>query len=529
MTTRGQGRATWSERLVRRASGALEKRVSRRSFISRTTMLGSAVAAGGTTVITRPVSAYAAILACPGGSLCNDGYTEFCCVINGGRNACPSGTVPAGWWRADFTYFCGGGPRYYIDCNTWGAASCGCALGDCNRRKVYCNRFRYGQCHQEIPGTGTIACRMVLCEPPYVVPGLGCSPSGAVDNSTAGHITDCLIPSAKPPPPAPPPPPARVLPSAASVVSPAAGLLSAFVRASDSTVRYRDFDGTTWGPWQNLGGGHTSSIIAVVRDNDTWVFSRGNAHELQYKKRTGVGGSWSAWHSLGGQLTADPGVVLHKNTLWVFQRSSNHRLYYRVLLQSGWAGWFALGGDVWSDPMPVSHSSGLYVFYKARDGSLRYRRRQSGWGPTKTLRGVLASDPAPVAAGGALYVFYRGTDKALWYRRSNGSAWSPEIRLGGQALTSDPIAVNHGGAVWVFARAGNSRTLIHRRFQNGSWSGWGSLQGLLTADPAVTSAGDLFAFYRAADAQIRWRRYDGSSWTGWTSLGGLVLPVRAWD
>ena len=62
---RGRRGERWSDRIVRRTSDAIDRRVSRRSFIARTTMLGSAVAATGTTVLTRPVSSYAAILACP--------------------------------------------------------------------------------------------------------------------------------------------------------------------------------------------------------------------------------------------------------------------------------------------------------------------------------------------------------------------------------------------------------------------------------------------------------------------------------
>ena len=32
--------------------------------------------------------------------LCTDGYTEFCCTINNGINACPPGSFAGGWWRA---------------------------------------------------------------------------------------------------------------------------------------------------------------------------------------------------------------------------------------------------------------------------------------------------------------------------------------------------------------------------------------------------------------------------------------------
>ena len=87
-------------------------------------------------------------------------------MINNGYNACPPGSIPSGWWRADNSAFCGGGTRYIVDCNDFGGGGpCRCAI-DCNTRKVYCNVFRYGQCNQQVGGTGVIACRVVTCTPP---------------------------------------------------------------------------------------------------------------------------------------------------------------------------------------------------------------------------------------------------------------------------------------------------------------------------------------------------------------------------
>ena len=122
-----------------------------------------------------------------------------------GHNVCPPGTVAGGWWKADGSRYCGG-PRYYIDCNAtcrcgggricpdncsnapWG---CGCAKGDCNNRKAGCTAFRYGQCNQQVPTVGRIACRVVSCDAAVLVAG-NCAPTVAVDNSTANHNKPCL-------------------------------------------------------------------------------------------------------------------------------------------------------------------------------------------------------------------------------------------------------------------------------------------------------------------------------------------------
>ena len=117
-------------------------------------------------------------------------------------NACPPDSFWGGWWRADYSSFCNG-TRYYIDCMQYccgpatgyqnfcaGCQECRCAKG-CDTRHIYCNYFRYGQCHTEIVATGPIACRVVTCVPPYAVDP-ACSTATLVDNSTAEHTSPCI-------------------------------------------------------------------------------------------------------------------------------------------------------------------------------------------------------------------------------------------------------------------------------------------------------------------------------------------------
>jgi hypothetical protein len=200
-----------TSRLVERVSGFLARKTGRRGFLARSAVVGSAIAANPVTYALRPTSAYAAICNCSGsacdcGQLCCDGYTEFCCTLNG-ANKCPPGTLLGGWWKVDGSGFCGGGPRYYMDCNApcnacgcgasgvcSGACSgtgCGCAMGDCNNRKAGCTLFRYGQCNQHVGCIGPIVCRVVTCVPPWALDGT-CTTTVRVDGATAGHDRACL-------------------------------------------------------------------------------------------------------------------------------------------------------------------------------------------------------------------------------------------------------------------------------------------------------------------------------------------------
>jgi len=251
--------------MVRRASGLLARKSSRRGFLMGSAMAGSAVAVAGVDFALRPGSAYAQVTGCPPGSYCSDGYTEFCCSLTGGLNVCPSDSFAGGWWRADFSSFCNG-TRYYIDCMQYcfgpdigggfcaGTQECRCANG-CDTRRVYCNYFRYGQCHQEIAQTGPIACRVVSCVPPYTVAEYACSTAAAVDNSTAEHFGNC--------PPAPPPPPQATRRKARNVIQVMLyDTLNVFYIGDDGALLQKVF---APGPGADNNGWRTTAITAAGR------------------------------------------------------------------------------------------------------------------------------------------------------------------------------------------------------------------------------------------------------------------------
>ena len=169
---------TFSERLAGAAGRLLQRRVSRRRALSRVAVAGAALAVAPVRYLVRPGAAWAVIGPgdCSSG-LCLDGYTAFCCEIQHGHNTCPNGTYVAGWWKC--TSYNGSGlcsaqgVRYYIDCNripgTQFPGGCQCALGDCGRRRIDCNHFRYGQCNTQVKGTTEVVSRLMICQSPATV------------------------------------------------------------------------------------------------------------------------------------------------------------------------------------------------------------------------------------------------------------------------------------------------------------------------------------------------------------------------
>jgi hypothetical protein len=198
--------STLSERVVSRLSARMgASKSSRRSFLTKTAVVGAAIASNPLRYVMQPGTAYAQV--CGPDADCASGWTVFCCSVNNGSNTCPTGTIAAGWWKADGSNFCGGGPRYIIDCNGLcgdcgcgrsgicapGCYNCDCRCGteSCDQRRHCCNEFRYGQCHQELACVGPVVCRVATCMPPWQWDP-SCTTTSATANSTAFHTAPCL-------------------------------------------------------------------------------------------------------------------------------------------------------------------------------------------------------------------------------------------------------------------------------------------------------------------------------------------------
>jgi hypothetical protein len=197
--------------LSNRAAEALGTGVSRRGLLARSAMAATAFSVAPVRTLVRPDPAYAQVCGCSGsscncGSLCCDGYTEFCCTITG-ANSCPPGAVLGGWWKVEGHSRCGGSARYYMDCHrtcgscgcgssglcTGGCSNttCGCANGSCGNRKAGCTRFRYGNCASNHACLGPIVCRVVTCRAPWTLDAT-CTTTPRVDNNTRSHHRPCL-------------------------------------------------------------------------------------------------------------------------------------------------------------------------------------------------------------------------------------------------------------------------------------------------------------------------------------------------
>ena len=189
--TGAPSRQPLSVRAVERAAALLGRGSSRRRFLTKAALVGSALATDPFGYILRPTTAYASV--CGSGNTCGSGWSVFCCTINDGANTCPDYSYVAGWWKVDDSAFCLGAPRYYIDCNRRPRDHCRCRCnsGGCDRRRVCCNVFRYGQCNTHIGGITEVVCRIITCTPPWQWDP-ACGRTVRTSNATRSHSAACL-------------------------------------------------------------------------------------------------------------------------------------------------------------------------------------------------------------------------------------------------------------------------------------------------------------------------------------------------
>ena len=539
MSPRAKDRPSLSERIVRRLS-ELGPKHSRRSFFTRAAVAGSALAVNPLEYALKPGTAYAQTT-CGPGATCGEGWSVFCCTINGGQNSCPPGSFVAGWWKADSSSYCGGGPRYIIDCNQQCGVpcTCYCPTGTCDNRRTCCNQFRYGQCHQEIACAGPVICRMVLCIPPWEFDA-SCTTTSATDNRTGEHNAPCNDHS----PPKPPPP----------VYPPPNGANTWLAPNADGRLEFFNVgtDGAVWSRWQSapngpftgagrIGGSFPlGSEVVAGRNSDGrmevfGVSANGNVHHI-WQNAAGTG--WSNVSSLGGWIVKPLGIGHNADgRLELFGLAINSQLYhcYQRVRNGGWSDWEPLTGvPLASAPTAARNADGrMEVFAVGTDGQLWHRWQvvpNGGWSGWASLGGSLKPlRPAmSVYPDGRLHVAVVGTDDAVW-RLSQGVPngwWTPIQSIGG--ATNQPVALGpNGDGHQEVAIVSTTGALQHAWESGGGWTPFYDYGGPAMARwPALypNADGRLDLVVIGADKAV-WRTAQiapNDTWTVLASLGGQV-------
>ena len=136
-----------------------------------------------------------------------------------------------------------------------------------------------------------------------------------------------------------PPTPATV--NFASTPTIVGGNMNIFVKGSDDAL-WQSTDGGKTFP-TSLGGTLTSAPSAITRGNVIDVFVRGSPDGVWQKQWTGT--AWREWFNLGGQVlsgTAPAAVSPDGNTIDIYVIGADTRLYLKTWNGTKWSAWNAV-------------------------------------------------------------------------------------------------------------------------------------------------------------------------------------------
>jgi peptidoglycan/xylan/chitin deacetylase (PgdA/CDA1 family) len=157
--------------------------------------------------------------------------------------------------------------------------------------------------------------------------------------------------------------------------------------------------------------------------------------------------------------------------------------------------------------------------------------RSRGYTFVDLLGGTGHGRPGPAAAvtNGGLHLFVRGTNGSLNERTRQNGSWTGWTTLGGLMVggpAAIPVTPTTSGA---FVTGRDNQTWRRTVDDTGTASAWSSIGGAATSEPgaAIGPDGILSVAVRGSDAAIWLRQQTGSGWSGWQSLGGVLNAAPA--
>lgn len=230
------------------------------------------------------------------------------------------------------------------------------------------------------------------------------------------------------------------------------------------------------------------------------VFARGTDATLWHRWRLTGSRDWSPWQSLGVQIDFAPGVIaipgsdeidgvyVRSPDIWFF--SYNPRTNQLTTKNLGFDcstgfGDFCVVGRFQSAPSIINPAPGILDVYAIVGQTLFHKSR--------VIQTPIGLPPTPV--------------------------WSNWSSLSVGSFVGSPAPVSWGpNRTDVFIRD-TSNHLEDKVFQNGHWSLWQDLGGILTSSPfaTLTAPGTLTVFVRNTDSGVSSRTFSNGAWGPWST------------
>jgi hypothetical protein len=293
------------------------------------------------------------------------------------------------------------------------------------------------------------------------------------------------------------------------------------------TVGYEGSTGRSTGPHVHFEIRHGSTKLWFVAPKYSNV-----------NKNTGISGSdFECAVQNGSDPTAS---TWGPGRLDVFVRGGDKALWHKWYDSGTWSGWQSLGGILTSAPDAVSWGTGrIDIFALDTHHGVVQKSYVSGTGWSSWVSqgappGGASSDPSVVSWGpGRLDVFVRGNDYALWHKLYDNGTWSGWESLGGILSTAPDASTWGAGRIDIFALDTDSNVVQKSYLGAGQWSAWVQRGGSATSAPGAVSwtQGRIDVFARGSDNSLIHQYWNGTQWSPWISEGGILnsgADVTSW-
>jgi hypothetical protein len=153
------------------------------------------------------------------------------------------------------------------------------------------------------------------------------------------------------------------------------------VRGTNGAVYHATRRGSTWSPWQNLGGAILGSPAVAPRPGGgIAIFARGTDNGILAKY--GDTGSWSGWSRFAGGTLSSPTVAWGYRTgrLDVFVAGTSGGLYQNALVNGTWTNWIRLDTTLpASARLAAAARYGRVIVYASTGTGTRYKQFLGRW------------------------------------------------------------------------------------------------------------------------------------------------------
>jgi plastocyanin len=314
------------------------------------------------------------------------------------------------------------------------------------------------------------------------------------------------------------------------VRSPPPSLVAA-VRGSDGNVYASTFL-TSWSSWSSLSGTSLSNpAICSSGAGTVQLFVRGSDDGVYHKSFSG--GTWSSSWDIPNGLTSDqPACAVLNGVLYLVVRGTNNVTWYnsKTLSPSSWSGWTSLKGSTPTAPVLVATPSlnRLDLIVRGIDNGTWHKSFTGGaWAQSwDNIGGITAGVPAVASDGTTLHVVVKGPDGSVWYNSMpfSSSAWSGWVSLQGTTSHNPALSIDPSGNVHLVV-VGIDGSLWHLvKSVGGSWSTtWNYAGGVTMNSPGFAFSGTTgVALVQSVDGSVWFNTQTSSAWTGWLAMGGTI-------